>query len=91
MRLTGFNAYRRSEQNVELLYSRLKQFAYRDEEKRVLENPCHWQHVAEAGLFYIVSTIHIWDPYFCSIGIFVLHIWRLIGLIAFCVHAGAGT
>lgn len=84
MWLTVFNAYRRSEQNVELLYSRLNQLAYRDEEKQVLENPYHW-HVAEAGLFHTVSAIHVWGPYFCSITIFMLHIsiWKLIGLIAF--------
>lgn len=64
----------------------------RDWEKLVLENPDH-QHVAEAGLSHITSTIHVWGPYFCSIPLFLLHIsiWRLIGPIAICMYAAAGT
>lgn len=64
----------------------------RDWEKLVLENPDH-QHVAEAGLSRITSTIHVWGPYFCNIPLFLLHIsiWRLIGPIAICMYAAAGT
>lgn len=92
MWVTVCNTYRRSEQNVELLHSRLNSLAYRDWEKQVLENPDH-QHVAEGGLSHITSTIHVWGPYFCNIAIFLLHIgiWRLIGLTAVCMYAAAGT